>query len=240
MKYSSEMKNKTFAHWTVIGKADKHDNIYNKFRVKCRCQCGTIRDVLWRSLVTGSSTCCGCINKGQNELIKLPINSKYGKWKVIGETYVKNKHSYTPCECECGTKRDVETYALRAQKSLSCGCLQSKGEWIIKQYLLDRGITFISQYSFNDCLSPKKRKLKFDFAVFRDDRLFGIIEFQGSQHSILNPKEGRFIQSQEKFLITQQYDKIKQDYLIQKQIKHLYIDFTEIRNIDALLSNFLD
>jgi len=66
MKYSSEMKNRTFGKWKVIGKADNENQLYNNFRVKCKCECGTIRDVLWRSLKTGASTCCGCINKGQH------------------------------------------------------------------------------------------------------------------------------------------------------------------------------
>ncbi len=45
----------------------------------------------------------------------------YGKWTVIGKQYRKGKtHYYTPCECECGIKKDIATSTLKSGKSTQC------------------------------------------------------------------------------------------------------------------------
>jgi hypothetical protein len=243
MKYTPELKGKTFERWTIIGKASDDETLYNKFKVKCKCQCGTIRDVLWRSLIQGTSLSCGCLNleRSKEKLTQvLPIGSIFGKWTVIGPPISRNKSTFYLCHCECGTEREVNRYSLVTNKSMSCGCLQSKGEYSIKQYLQDRQIIFETQYSFDDCRSPKNRKLKFDFAVFDDEgHLELIIEFQGSQHTILNPKQGKFVQSEEKFQTTQLYDKIKQQFLTMNKIPHVFISYKEIRDIGEILDNLI-
>lgn len=51
-----------FGRWTVQGRADDH--ITRKLtkipRARCKCDCGTIRDVTWNSLRRGLSTSCRC------------------------------------------------------------------------------------------------------------------------------------------------------------------------------------
>ena len=43
-----------FGQWEVIGQGSK------PYYSKCRCTCGTIRDVSNRSLCAGDSKSCGC------------------------------------------------------------------------------------------------------------------------------------------------------------------------------------
>lgn len=52
-----------FGLWTVIDCADSRKNAENKnVRYwKCRCDCGTVRDVLEQSLKQGLSKSCGCV-----------------------------------------------------------------------------------------------------------------------------------------------------------------------------------
>jgi hypothetical protein len=47
---------------------------------------------------------------------------RFGKWTVIGAKIRKGNLYYYPCECKCGTKRDVSISSLKDSKSRSCGC----------------------------------------------------------------------------------------------------------------------
>lgn len=51
---------KTFHRWEVIGIGKKHGK--NKTWL-CRCQCGTIREVIGYNLISGKSSSCGCLQK---------------------------------------------------------------------------------------------------------------------------------------------------------------------------------
>jgi len=64
----------------------------------------------------------------------------YGRWTVIGGLRKQSTRPKAPnqtlCQCQCGTKRWVQTTALRNGRSTSCGCkskemhsrvVQSKG-----------------------------------------------------------------------------------------------------------------
>ena len=46
----------------------------------------------------------------------------------------------------------------------------------------DNEINFATQYSFSDLRTEKGGVLKFDFAVFKDNTLYRLIEFDGRQH----------------------------------------------------------
>jgi hypothetical protein len=60
--------------------------------------------------------------------------------------------------------------------------LHSYGEYVIQKLLEENNICFKREYSFNDLLSPKGKKLRFDFAIFENDELQLLIEFDGRQH----------------------------------------------------------
>ena len=55
------------------------------------------------------------------------INQKFNRWTVISRA-PNNKRGETMwyCECDCGTKKIVNGYSLRAGTSKSCGCLQKE------------------------------------------------------------------------------------------------------------------
>ena len=56
----------------------------------------------------------------------------------------------------------------------------SGGEKQIRKYLKDNNIDFKDQYSFKDC--KYKHKLRFDFAIFENEKLKFLIEYNGKQH----------------------------------------------------------
>ena len=59
MAQTEDLSGKRFGRWTVLERVP--GNGAAKWR--CRCQCGTERIVLARSLKAGVSQSCGCLNK---------------------------------------------------------------------------------------------------------------------------------------------------------------------------------
>ena len=69
------------------------------------------------------------------------------------------------------------------QNQFSCGCLSSKGEEEIASLLKEHNIQFITQYRFDDFVAEYKNiPYRFDFAIFTNNQLSYIIEFDGEQH----------------------------------------------------------
>lgn len=105
-----------FGQWTVIGQGDK------PYYSKCKCTCGTIKDVNNSSLRSGASKSCGC-NKEYLKVRKrkniIEVGERFGMWTVIGKS--ENPFAVT-CKCDCGTVRDVYNSTLIRGKSQSCGC----------------------------------------------------------------------------------------------------------------------
>ena len=86
-----------------------------------------------------------------------------------------NRRHYWICECDCGNEVIVWGTHLRNGHTKSCGCIKSFGEDKISQILLENQINFKKQYTFNDLID--KNKLRFDFAIFQDNKLKCLICF---------------------------------------------------------------
>ena len=69
-------------------------------------------------------------------------------------------------------------------------------------------VEYEEQYTFNDCKSDKEYPLYFDFAIFKNDKLLCLIEYDGSQHYIENELFG----GAEAFRETKKRDRIKDEY----------------------------
>jgi hypothetical protein len=91
------MKGLQFNNWTVLrrGKTDKRKRIY----WKCRCICGTIREIEGTSLRTGTSKSCGCVSAAATK-IRETIHGMTGTpthniWKgMFRRCYSTNELSY--------------------------------------------------------------------------------------------------------------------------------------------------
>ena len=59
-KKLNDITGQKFGRWSVIERAEnRHGNAY----WKCKCDCGTVREVSGTYLVTGKSKSCGCLQK---------------------------------------------------------------------------------------------------------------------------------------------------------------------------------
>jgi hypothetical protein len=119
-----ELKNligEKFGAWTVM---DFAPSISNNRAWKCKCDCGTKKDVFQRYLLNGKSKSCGCIkiNKGKKRRNEL-LNKRFGKLTVIEILPYgpKDRISYVKCLCDCGNEIIVDSYSVRKIKScLEC------------------------------------------------------------------------------------------------------------------------
>ena len=117
-------------------------------------------------------------------------------------------------------------------------CSTSRGEKAISNYLDKRGIIYIPQYRFTDCVNI--RPLPFDFAIFSNAyELYCLIEFDGIQHYKMKSFGESNDESMLNFEHTKYNDKIKTQYCLNKNIHLLRIPYYEINNIEQILSEKL-
>lgn len=62
---------------------------------------------------------------------------------------------------------------------MSCGCIHSKGEFYITQYLLNNSIPFKKEYTAEDLRNEEDNYLRFDFAILKDNHPVAFIEYNG-------------------------------------------------------------
>lgn len=179
---------------------------------RCKCDCGNEVDVKRNCLITGGTKSCGCLNREQLISPKKDLTGeKFGFLKVIKYTgeNSKNNGSNWLCLCEnCGTEVVVPQHCLM-QGQISCGCVKSKSEIVITQFLTENKISFLKQYQFDDLKSTKGYPLRFDFAILNDDNsLQMLLEYQGQQHFKAVPYWG----GEEGYKRRKEYDELKRKY----------------------------
>lgn len=186
---------KRYNHLTVIKKMPSQKN---KIRWLCKCDCGNEIEVYGQSLRDGKAISCGC-----KRIIDIS-GKKYGMLTVLEKAEEQTSNEIIwKCRCDCGTITYSRGSKLRKNEIWSCGCIRSKAERIIIDYLQQHNINYKKEYSFKDL--KLKGLLRFDFAIFdTNNKLQFLIEYQGEQH--YNDKKEWGAQQRE---IT---DKMKIDY----------------------------
>lgn len=120
-----------------------------------------------------------------------------------------------------------------AHLDMKCGCPKcksSKGETLIRSWLINNKVYFIEQHSFVDC--KDKNMLRFDFYI---PSLNILIEFNGIQHYRYIPAFHKNTKH-DNFERVQQRDSIKKQYTKEKGITFVVIPFWDIDKIDQILT----
>lgn len=126
---------------------------------------------------------------------------------------------------------------LYRDKSGCPKCKLSKGEQKIIAYLDANQVKYVTQKSFDDCRNPKTNyKLKFDFYIPEKNFL---IEYDGKQHYMFGNKMGNYITTKKDMDDTQYRDVIKTNYASNHNIPLLRIKYTELNDIDNILSKII-
>lgn len=190
----------------------------------CQCDCGNQTIVYGSTLRNGETTSCGCRKyESKNEINE--IGNRYGKLTVIdrGMKPDNSTHAFWKCKCDCGQEIEVNGQNLRNGITKSCGCLRmSAGEATIEILLKNNNIKYKTQFTFIDCVSDLNKQLRFDFAIFDDEKnLIELIEYNGRQH--YEPID--YFGGEQGFDILQKHDQIKKDYCKQNNIKLVIIPY---------------
>lgn len=100
----------------------------------CLCDCGNERIVQGKSLRSGHTQSCGCLNKEivSHRSFVDRVGERFGHLVVTSRAsdYVaKNgsKHVMWNCRCDCGNNTVVDICQLVGGKTKSCGCLRRSG-----------------------------------------------------------------------------------------------------------------
>lgn len=100
---------------------------------KCRCDCGTEKEVARSALTSGSTSSCGCLSRekarerGQKK-VKNILGNVYGRLTVVElvEGVRRGRQRVWRCRCECGNEIQTTGSLLRNGHSRSCGCLRKE------------------------------------------------------------------------------------------------------------------
>lgn len=221
----------TFNEWTVLEQAGSDKR--GQALWKCRCSCGTIKNIVGSSLRNGTSKSCGCKrtenSRENNGTFVNEVGNRYGKLTVISkdDDLSKKRHrAMWICLCDCGNYKTVSSKCLRDGKTKSCGCMLSLGEETIHAILASRNIDFQSQYG----VLINKKWYRFDFAIFQDGNLKCLIEYHGAQH--YDTEHLHWGKSAE---INQQRDAIKKQWAVDNNIPLYEIPYWDFDNTDKIL-----
>ena len=147
-----------------------------------------------------------------------------------------NSYCYWIVQCDCGSK-PFSLVGHRLGETLSCGCLNSKGEYLIGKILTENNISYEREKIFDDCyLIDKEHPSRFDFYV--DNKY--IIEFDGFQHFSYDNNGWN---NYENYIKTKERDKIKNEYCIKNSIPLIripyYLEKIEIKDLLLETSEYL-
>ena len=219
---------KKFNHLTVLEKTEKRSG--GKVVYKCICDCEKQTEVFVTKtdLETNHTTSCGCARR------KYSIGNIINNRKII--SYIGSKYSdghyYYRCKCLlCDNEYDSLGQSL--EKTISCGCQKSIGEYNIIQVLRNHNIPFVREYKFPSSL------FRFDFAILNSsNQVIRLIEFDGEQHYEQNIKNSGWNTFQ-KYQYTLEHDLLKNQLAQDNNIPLVRIPYWERNNItfEMLFSN---
>lgn len=179
-----DLTGQTFGRLTVVRRVEDHITITGTKRVSwlCKCTCGNYCVVTAISLKSGNTKSCGCY-KSESIHKRCMINlvgQTYGHLFVLAYHHTEKKVPYFLCLCDCGNVCIVSSGHLRSGHTISCGHISSKMEDDVNTYLINNRYEFIIHQTFPDLYY--RDYLSFDFGIYQNKKLVGLIECQGRQH----------------------------------------------------------
>jgi len=238
-RYRKDLTGQRFGRLTVIEHAGTHKNPNGSRKTlwKCKCDCGNEIVAQGSNLLSGTTTSCGCYKiENSTDVLLIPmVGKRFGKLTVLERAENDRFHHVRYlCQCDCGGQTIVDSVLLRSGRTLSCGCLKSKGEQRINTWLVDHNISFRSNYSLDNIVFSTGRRPIFDFVIFDNDgNVILIIEFNGIQHYQATAGWN----TEEQYQYNLKRDKEKRDLCAKHGYDLAIIPYTMIDDIDTAMTN---
>lgn len=203
--YRKDLTGKKFGRLTVIR------SLYGS-KVECQCDCGNNVCVSTTDVISGHTQSCGCLQRERSSDVAMKdfsgLVTNYGVRLLC--RYNQNEKGQWMWMCECGVcgKHFVALPAkIKNGHITSCGCRkQSSHEQYIEEVLKRENVVYKRQYTTPACRN--KQVLLFDFALFQNNELLALIEYDGQQHF----KAVDLFGGEEALIRTQQRDRIKDKF----------------------------
>lgn len=223
---------KTFNLLEVIdGPIRKNNKIY----WRCKCECGAEKEIRADGLKNGTTKSCGCFKKkiliqGNIERQTVDLqNIRFGKLIAKEKTDKRNNDGRViwNCLCDCGNWIEVDSHSLQQKKIQSCGCLKSKGEFIISSLLKAYAIPFTTQQTFENCrFSDSGYYARFDFYINNQY----LLEYDGEQHFYYKSNPNTW-NTEQNYLKTIAHDEYKNQWCKENNIPLIRIPYTELEDL---------
>lgn len=213
-------------------------------------QCRMAEDHVWLSSPNTRNTSVGCPFCCNVKVCK--SNCLYATHPELTKEWDFQKNILTPNDvvwgchkkiwwsCKCGNSWKASVKS----RSYGKGCIRckskSKGEILIKDFLISHNMSFISQYRFESCKNQKP--LPFDFAIeicnsnLEYPRNLRLIEYQGIHHY----KPVDIWGGLNYFEQIKKHDLIKKEFCKKNNLPFLAIPYWEKNKISQMLSCFLE
>jgi very-short-patch-repair endonuclease len=223
-----DLTGQQFGRWTVLEYVKS-----NKWKCQCSCKNHTIKLVDGRNLRRGMTLSCGCLQKEKtSEANSIDLTGQKFGMLLATQRIKENKYTYYICNCDCGNKNiKVDGRNLKSGHTTSCGCIKSKGEFIIASFLREHHINFIKEKKFSDCKDIQE--LPFDFYLIDLDIL---IEYDGEQHFQLSRFGNKTKEEAEENLKKYQYhDAIKTQWCKDNNKKLIRLNYKDFNTLEEKL-----
>lgn len=206
-----------------------------KARVICLCDCGKYTVINHQDFKTGKVKSCGCLSTEQKiERCKqtavnfnAPERNINPFYEYLSPTNMRkgtNNQIVWKIRCrQCGRYFFEAPNELVSEKRTHgnnpCHCWQkhSIGIQKILKILQNNNILYELEKTFETCISPKGNQLMFDIYLPQFNIL---VEYDGEQHFKI-----AFGQDEKKLLLQQEYDKIKNEWCRNNNIKLVRIPY---------------
>ena len=203
----------------------ENHNIDDYVKIKCPKH-DIFSQKISNHFVSGCPKCAGKI-ENIDDFIQRGINTHGIKYDY---SLVEYRNSHLSVKIICKKHGEFSQCPYSHFNGSGCPtCSESKGEEVIRKYLISNGVEYIRQYKFIGCKSIKL--LKFDFYLPNNNVC---IEYNGRQHYESVEKFG----GKTELYNIQMRDKIKIDYCDNNNVKLIIIKYTD-KNIDTILDQKL-
>ena len=233
LKTTEQFKKEVFDlvgnEYTVLG-----EYINGKTKIgMLHSKCGYKYAVTPFNFITGRRCpkCGGTMKKNTEQFKKEVFDLVGSEYTVLGD-YINGKAKIKILHNKCG--HEYEVVAQDFISGIRCPkCNQAKGEEKIYKFLVKMGLEKKMQFILKDCKNI--RPLPFDFAIFKDDVLKVLIEYDGIHHF----QPVNHFGGEKSFKERRRNDKIKNKYCKKNRIPLIRISYTDFENIDSILENKL-